>query len=262
MTELFLKKLTDFGLSNKEAKIYITVLKLQLATTTEIAKTTGINRSSTYVVLESLKKKGYIGISDDKKIRKYVAASPDILLYTAKTMAEKQEKIKAGMEAIIPELRTLHKDIRYKPIIKAYEGKSGLIAVLEDTLNCKEKVVRITSSVDKISKLLPAGYFPKYVKQRIEKGIRMYGIHPINETTRQLMKMNVPKFDEPLLVSKEKYKASADMAIYDDKIGYMSSENGGFSITIESKELAEVMKNIFDMAWKEAKRLNKNLTKK
>lgn len=38
--------------------------------------------------------------------------------------------------------------------------------------------------------------------------------------------------------------------------------NKHFSIIIESKELAEAIKNIFDIGWEEVKRLNKNLVKK
>lgn len=260
MAEVFIKRLIDFGLSDKEAKAYLAILKLGLATANETAKTAGINRSSAYVVLEALRKKGLVGVSDDRKIRNYVAASPDTLLYAARAAAEKQEKVREGIEAVIPELKALHKDAEHKPRIRSYEGKAGLIAALGDSLNCEEKLVRIISSVEKIFKLVP-DYFPEYVRQRTKKGIKMRGIHPANKIVQQLMKMDVPKLDEPILIPEEKYKAPADMAIYDNKIGYMSPENGGFSIIIESNELAEVMKSIFDMAWEEAKRLNKSLKK-
>ena len=35
----------------------------------------------------------------------------------------------------------------------------------------------------------------------------------------------------------------------------------GFSIVIESREIADVMKGIFDLAFEEAKRINKKLIK-
>ena len=57
-----------------------------------------------------------------------------------------------------------------------------------------------------------------------------------------------------MLIPKNKYKSSADMAIYDNKIGYMSTRER-VAIIIESKEIADVMKNIFDLAHEEAKRL-------
>lgn len=39
----------------------------------------------------------------------------------------------------------------------------------------------------------------------------------------------------------------------------MSLEKGGIAIIIESKEIADVMKSVFDLAYEEAKRLNKKL---
>ncbi len=89
MTEVLLKQLQNFGLSEKEGKIYLALLELEMATVFEVAKQSGINRSSAYVVLEALKKKGLVGISDDKKVRKYIAASPETLLHSAKTAAQK-----------------------------------------------------------------------------------------------------------------------------------------------------------------------------
>lgn len=258
MNEIFYKQLTHYGLSEKEAKLYITLLELEIATVFEVAKHAGINRSSAYVVLEGLKKKGLVGISDDKKVRNYVAASPEILLQSAEASAKKHEEIKIGIESIIPELKALHKDTKHRPVVKVFEGKNGLINIFEDTLSSKEKKIRIVSAVEKIFSLLP-DYFPNYVKRRLKKGIKMYGIHPYDSIAQHLVKMQVPGLDEPILIPKEKYKIPADFAIYDDKIGYMSPADGGFGVIIESKQMAGVMKNVFDMAYEEAKRLNKKL---
>lgn len=262
MKESFIKELINFGLSDKEAKIYVSLLELEAATVFEIAKHSGINRSSAYVVLESLTEKGFSGFSDDKKVRRYVAASPEILLQSARREAKKHEDVKTGIETILPELKALHKDTRRKPVVKVFEGKNGLISTFEDTFSSKEKVMRVASAADKIYNLLP-DYFPQYLVRRVKKGIKMYGIHPMNEAVGALNVISEKmKLDEPIVIPKEKYNPGADLAIYDDKIGYMTADDGGFAVIIESKEIAEVMKSIFDLAFEEAKRLNKELMKK
>src|SRR5437879_6580616 len=91
---VLIKQLVEFGLSEKEAKVYLALLELELASVSEIAKTAAINRSSTYVVLESLKKKGLVSTSEDKKVQKYIAISPDMLLVEAKEKSQKAEEIK------------------------------------------------------------------------------------------------------------------------------------------------------------------------
>ncbi len=112
------ESLIDYGLSKKEALVYLATLELEVAPAQEIAKTANINRSSTYVVLESLKKKGLVGTSDDKNVRRYLAASPEVLLRNAGDHAKKQEETKNKIENILPELKALHKDTQKKPKIR------------------------------------------------------------------------------------------------------------------------------------------------
>lgn len=249
-----LKSLIEFGLSEKEAKVYLALLELEVATVSEIAKTANINRSSTYVVLASLKKKGLVSTSEDKKVQRYVAVSPEMLLYEAQNRAKKAEDIKEEINSIVPELKALHKDTKQRPKVKVFEGKQGLINTFEDTLNNKEKIMRVSSSVEGVFKVLP-DYFPDYVKRRVGLGIKMYGIHPNSEMVQNLIK-NSPKLDKPILIPPKKYRFPADIAIYDNKIGYMSTKEE-LAIIIESKEMADVMKSIFDLAYEEAKRINK-----
>jgi HTH-type transcriptional regulator, sugar sensing transcriptional regulator len=252
---VIIKHLMEFGLSEKEAQIYLALLKLEIGTATEISETADINRSSTYVVLESLKKKGLISESEDKKVQRYVAITPEILLQGAKEKAQKAEDVKNKIGDIVPELKALHKDTKQKPKVRVFEGKQGLIAAFEDTLESKEKLIRVSSSVENLFNMLP-DYFPEYVQRRNTLGIKMYSIHPDGALAQKITASN-PKIDKPLLILPQKYQFPADICIYDDKISYLSTEKGGSAIVIESKEMAEVMKSIFDLAYEEAKRMTK-----
>lgn len=254
MNSKLLQQLLNFGLSDKEAKIYISLLETGALTVFEIAKNSGINRSSAYVVLESLKKRGLVGISNDKKVRKYVASSPEILLETAKQESRKFESITQGLEQIIPDLKAIHAETKHKPTVKVFEGKNGLISLYEDSINSKEKLIRIVSEVAPIAQLLQ-DYVPGYVVRRIQAGVKMLGIHPDSGFLEEYKKI-VPKgLDETVFIPSDQYKTPADLAIYDDKIGYMTSKDGGFGVLIEDKNMAEAMKSLFDLAYAEAKRL-------
>jgi sugar-specific transcriptional regulator TrmB len=236
-------------------------LELELAGVNEIAKKAGINRSSAYVILESLKTKGLAGTSDDKKVRQYVAASPEMLHRVASDMAKKQEDIRNSINNILPELKALNKDAKHKPKVTVFEGKEGLIAAFESTLNCREKIMRVASSVENLLNILPPDYFPTYLKRRIQKKVKMYGIHPDGHFLRRILKLDPDNFDESVGIPSERFTIPADLAIFDDKIGLMSPKDGGVAIIIENQEAADVMKNIFDLAFEEAKRLNKEIPK-
>ena len=180
MNDLLLATLLEFGLSDKEVRIYLALLELELATVFELAKHTGINRSSAYVVLESLKKKGLVGISDDKKIRRYIAVSPDVLAQMAQASWKKQEAIKDNLLSILPDLKALHKETKRRPVVKIYEGKEGIVNVLSMTLLCKEKLMRYSSSASELLKLVPEALMI-YGPRRLEAKVKIYCILPENK---------------------------------------------------------------------------------
>ena len=70
-------KLEKFGLSNKEAKVYLSLLELGTSVVSDVAKKSQINRSTAYVLLESLAKHGLVSISERKNVRLYTPAPPE-----------------------------------------------------------------------------------------------------------------------------------------------------------------------------------------
>ena len=130
-----IKKLIDFGLSDKEARVYLALLELEVATAQEIAKTADINRSSAYVVLESLCKRGLATTSAGEAVLKYVASSPDILAEQASEALIRHRRTEEEIEAILPELKSLYKGAKPRPKVKIFEGKNSVILSFEETLS-------------------------------------------------------------------------------------------------------------------------------
>jgi len=255
------KKLIDFGLTEKEAKVYLATLELEVASVNEIAKQSGINRSSTYVVLESLKKRGLVGISDDKNVRKYVAASPETLLQTAKAAAKKQEEIKSEIESVVPELKALHKDTKRKPKVRVYEGINGVREVYYNIFSTKASDLKTYSNAADIFRTFPD--FSEHLKERIRRGIKMYAINPATKDCLELMKRPLPPGceDELLFIPEKNFTFSSDLAVYDDLIA-IASPLERFGVIIESREISAMIRASFDLAWEEAKRLDKEIRKK
>ena len=129
-----LKNLTEFGLSEKEAKIYVSLLELGEATAFEISSQSGINRSSTYVVLEALGKKGLVGLSGDKKVRRYIAVSPEAIAQMSRATAKKHGQIESNIKSILPELNALNKNLVQKPKVRVFDGLEGLMNAMTEFL--------------------------------------------------------------------------------------------------------------------------------
>ena len=249
-----LKNLTEFGLSEKEAKIYVSLLELGEATAFEISSHSGINRSSTYVVLEALRRRGLVGLSGDKNVRRYVAVSPEAIAQMSHSVAKRHEQIESNIKSILPELNALNKNLVQKPKIRVSDGLEGLMSALLECLNNKEKILRAFSSGENIMRLLP-DYIGLWGKKRVELGIKMYGIYVDNKASRDLMDTH-PFHYEVIYLPKKLYPSPVDLIISDDKVGYLLLEGNKItSIFVEAREIGTVMRGLFDMAFEEAKRM-------
>ncbi|MEK7566640.1 MAG: helix-turn-helix domain-containing protein, partial [Patescibacteria group bacterium] len=100
-----LQELQEFGLSEKEARVYLAALELGKATADELAKQAKVNRSTTYVQIESLKQKGLVSSYDEGKKTYFAPESPEYL----KRLFEKQAgDLDVKQKELEKENRALH----------------------------------------------------------------------------------------------------------------------------------------------------------
>ena len=81
MSQTNIKKvLADYGLEDKEIKIYLAILKLKNATVREIALATKIKRTSVYLSAEKLVARGIMGQYKAKYGTHYTIDKPEDLI--------------------------------------------------------------------------------------------------------------------------------------------------------------------------------------
>lgn len=252
------KQLEKFGLSEKESQVYLASLELDAAGVSEIAKRAGLNRSTTYVILESLKKKGLVGVAGEKEHSTLVftATSPERLQQLAEESVKKFTELVGIAQNIMPELKSMHKGTKKKPRVRYFEGQEGLISAYEDTLTSTE-TIRAYASIENMHATL-RDYFPEYYHRRAGKGIRIRSIHPDTKEARERVQHDKEEFRDSALVPKDTYAFSPEINIYDNKIVFISLVEK-FALIMESDELANALKKVFELSWKEAKRLNKEI---
>lgn len=249
--------LINIGLSDKEAGVYIALLLLGRGTVSQISRRANINRTTGYDILDSLLSKSLVSISGKEPKQEYAAESPENLnKFINQEIKIKNEALKKT-EEIIPELRSIH-NIKNRPKVFFYEGQEGLEKVYEDTLTATE-TIRAYANFEYMNAGLP-GYFPNYFKRRAGRGISIRAIGPQTEENIKLTKRDIEEKRETFLVPREKYDFIPEINIYDNKI-MIASWREQLGVIIESSEIADAMKVIFELAWGEAKRLDSELKK-
>jgi len=251
---LDLKKTLEFiGFSEKEVSVYLALLELGKGTVTQISRKAGINRPTGYHVLDSLALKGLVKISGKEPKQEYVAESPDQIEKMLLEKIENEKKFLSEAKKIIPELKSIH-NISDRPKVLFYEGREGIEKVYEDTLTSCEPI-RAYASVENMHTGLP-GYFPEYYERRAKKGIAIRAIIPDSDTGRERKTFDAKEMRETALVPKHMFDFIPEINIYDNKV-MIASWREKLGIIIESVEIADAMKKIYELAWAEAKRLDK-----
>jgi len=153
------KKIRDyFNLNIYETKVWLALLGKGIASAGEIAEMSGVPRSRTYDVLESLEKRGF-AISKLGKPAKYIAVKPGIILEKMKSHTMKDAEAKVNTLVKLKEtneygeLESLYKTgiepVRHEELSGAIKGKSTIHGHMKEILeNAKKEVIICTSTRD------------------------------------------------------------------------------------------------------------------
>jgi sugar-specific transcriptional regulator TrmB len=244
--------LVEVGFSDKEAKVYLALLEMGRGTASQIARSAGIQRTTAYNILDILVSKKLVQLSGKEPKEEYMAESPDKILALLKEQSMAlQEKIKKASK-LAPQLKAAQK-VGERPQVKFYEGKEGLKEVYEDTLTSTEEI-RAYATLDDMYQALP-GYFPDYFKRRAKKKISIKAIIPSTPAVVERMKYNQAEMRTAVLIPEKEFRFSPEINIYDHKV-MIASWREKLGIIIESAEIADAMKKIYELAWLGAKSLN------
>ncbi len=232
------KILQEFGLNEKESKIYITLLKEKSCTASKLAKLTKLNRTTAYLELENLMNFGLVSYIIKNAKRYYQAASPDKLI-------EILDSKKAKIKSILPKLKNLHKsNDPFK--IEVYEGKEGIKTFYQDILNNAKEVLAF-GVTGKATEILRFSY-PQFLKKFMKANIRERALANID--AKKIMKKH-PKSHLKIKYLPREYKSEITTIIYSNKIGIQSLHKDNiYVIVITDKLLYEGYKNYFEFMWK------------
>lgn len=175
MEQGLVEKLEAFGLSAKEAHLYVLLLKYGPKTTGELAKMLRSYRVDIYRLVETLMEKGMIEESVEKPT-KYAAVAVDAALagammrraYELRWMEENREEVlKLAQEYLSSE--SIAGDLYTFKVIK---GRANTLAIMEQLVTAAEERVTFVSSQVGISVLSASGFIEHCV-EAVQRGVHV-----------------------------------------------------------------------------------------
>lgn len=238
--EMHLEELKNSGLSENEAKVYLTALELGETSVYRLAKKSGVKRTTTYLAVESLKEKGLMSGYMRNNVAICVAESP-------KKLSNKLEEKKKALDKIMPELLAFNNLIDKKPKIRFFEGNEAYKEVFSDILKYPdmEMLGTFNEKFWDYEKYFTGFFMPERKKKKIWARI----LFKDNSDLRAVSQDESEHFFKSKLVPSEKFKVEIEMVVYGkNKVGFVSYDEE-IAVIIESQKIHDTQKSFFEVIW-------------
>ncbi len=232
--------LKEIGIGEKEAKVYLALLKLGEIGAGKIAKETGLDRTLIYQLTGKLIEIGIVSYVVKNNIKYFIASDPKKLIESLK---EKEKKI----ERIMPEMISLMKEKEEETRVEVYKGREGIKTILKDVLKVKKDYV-VFGEEGRLQELFPIE-FEWFLKDVVKLGIKEKVL--VREDLRG--KAWKTKNTEFRFISKE-YLSPSMTVVYGNKIVVMIWKKPFYVSLIENKEVADSYRSYFELLWKIGKK--------
>lgn len=248
ISDYLVRVLKHNGFSEHQALVYLACLKLGQASVWDIAETSGVKRTTCYVVLKDLMERNIASEAKDSKKALYSVVSPDDLWFNLKN---RQKQLVEAMS----ELSSLGSGAYQKPVVRMFEGVDGV-----------EKAYRLTLDMPEGSEILIYGtpevytqyqeMINKYVSARVAGKIRVRAIIADSPLGREVTRDDEAILRETRVLPKDVFEQKTEINILPDAILYIAhSEKKPFATMIENTTLAQEEKMRFELLWNLAKKI-------
>ena len=254
-----IKELTSLGLSENEAKTYLTLLAKSSMTVGEIAKISGVPRPKLYEILTKLIVKG---LCTEKigKVKRYRVVAPNIV----------KKKLIGDYQAQLEQKKIIAQNFSnaVNSIYKQNMNKTEPLEYIE-VLNDKEKIRRKCSDFQKNAKkeILAFTKTPytasltKYVNEEVDalkRKVKIRSIYEYKDFTKEEFVKGISLWVSAGEKAKVVKELPIKMVIFDEKItmfaldDHISLKPSITTMIINHPSFAKTLKYVFESIWKEA----------
>ena len=239
---MFEQFLEEIGLSEKEAKVYLALLQVDSDSIPNIAKRTGVNRTTVYPILESLNNKGLVSETHEGKKVLYQAAAPERLTTFVERQKVLLEEKSERLKDIIPQIKSIQREQGERPVIKAFQGRDGAISAYTEFYNFSNSVEKdgyYVINSDLLAQIFTDKEMGIFREIRKGKKIKTVIIYNRNDGDKEFEKNKVA-----MRIDSSKYPISCDLAVIDDNVVVSTLGGNIASLLIKSKDLANTLVSV------------------
>lgn len=237
--------LEEVGFSGKEVAVYLALLEVGKGSVLSISKISGVDRTTTYRVLQSFLTMPIAQTFEEEKKTKWAALNPRYLV----DYVQKKKRI---VTELFPDLEALYNLSEEKPKLVYFEGKEGLadlVATMVKETKARGEMISF-SAPGAASGYYSTKRFEKISNDRAKKQIMTRILIPSIE--------GVPGYKEGedwknwrhiKIVDANKFPFKASFNVWNNKVALLTTKNHPIGVVVESKDIADTFRSIFNIVW-------------
>lgn len=228
------------GLSQREARVYLTMLQYPESNLADIARATLIPRMSCYALLGALTHKGFVDVLVKKRRRYFVTVPPHRI---GERFSRHAEEFKESLSRF----ERYSKTGTIAPRVRFFEGADGIRAVFRNILDEKRSFMAIACIED--MERIASTYFEEFIRRRIQQHLRVRLLTNHTPASLRLKRTDSQELRETRFVP-EPYRFNNAEYIFGNNIAILSLKHDlPTALLIEDEEIAKTHKMYFELLW-------------
>ncbi len=239
------QRLLELGLTEKEASVYVAMLELGPTSVQDIAKKANVNRSTAYLLLEGLMKRGLASCATRNKRQLFSAESPEQLSRMLESLHQDIQNKKEKLHTAMPYFLALFNAVEDKPQVRFFEGEEGIAAARDAMMTHPDLEFLSFTAIDEGTQRMANIDSP----QRMRISRRLHG----------RVIVSFKPGSEPPLSELKNWKVrelpyalapfTGEINIVGNKVAAYVVKNKPIGFVVESAELSNLFRTLYEAAW-------------
>jgi sugar-specific transcriptional regulator TrmB len=241
-SKTLLDVLQSVGLSEKESRLYLTLLEAGELSLSKLATQAKLKRGITYELVKKLVDKGLVSLLETGKKMVAQAQSPANLNLLAEKQEHEVKRVQAQLETAVDELKNAYKLAHAKPTVRYLLGDTTLNEVQEDIVKRKADLYMIISRAYRKDSA-KREMVRKHVVARAKKGIETFAITTDVPDANRDPKVDRERKVDRKWIGEEEYAGSVQINTYGDRVSFVDYERD-LGVIIEDSRIARAVRDL------------------
>lgn len=238
--------LGGLGLTDKEIGVYLSLITHGgIGSTIDVAKWTGIARTSVYDLLLSLQRKGILVEKRRKNTKVFSVETPAHLLAFLHKQEAALETTKQKLKGTVADLESMLYPALPVPSLRQFRGEEGIVRMWEEQLLAMKagEVFNIFCTHQFLAQFQP--WLQEKSKELLPLGIQVKVL--VSSPSEDPIFIKIRNFE--VKASQQSYVIAAGMNVMGDYIGFWNEIDSLTGMLMENAHVARMQRAMFEQAW-------------